>query len=178
MSIERITADDEAASPAVSLQVKKDRFDVRVDTQLTPLYCHRCEAQVPGLFRLNGSRYGQVGSITCDCGAVITCVGSDNIVEWLDTITHYEDRELGRLRIDYYQLYCLAPSYWELLREKTGFDVLDEFNGQKTTLADIVHLLETRYQLRPEGTLDKHPLFQVLPAVVAKWVGILGRLRV
>lgn len=177
MAIEGIITAEEEFFPAVFLHIKNDRLDVRIDTRITPLYCHRCEAQVPGLFRLNGSRYGQVGSITCNCGAIITCVDSDNIVEWLDTITHVEGRELGRLRIDYYELYCLGSSSWELLREKTGFAVPETFNGRQTNLADIVSLLETRYQLKQDSTIHTHPVFPILPAVVEKWMRLLQSIK-
>ena len=176
MIIEILKADQEIDA-SIRLIVRGEEWGVQIDNHITPLYCCNCKKQLDKLYKLDGGRYGQVGTVNCKCGSEIHCVDSDNNVEYLDTTTTFENKIVGKNFIDFKQLYRLNNSSWTLLKENIGYDILSEDKNQEINLEDIINKTILNYNLTIDNSkrysADK---FDNLPTIINKWFGLLNSL--
>ncbi|EKT3967409.1 hypothetical protein NTJ12_002497 [Flavobacterium psychrophilum] len=149
---------------------------IQIDNNITPLFCCNCKNQLTNFYKLNGSRYGQVGTIKCNCGAEIHCTDSDNIVEYLDTLTTVEQNQVGKYHIDYSRIYKLNNEIFSLIKDKTGFDVFKQYSNQNVELNVIVKELETKYVIEKSREYSFEN-FKRLPVIINKWYSILETLE-
>lgn len=84
MGIARIDPSLEATHVTARVRTRPlgqpERRFVDLDVALVPLRCAACGTQLPGFYEHRGSRYGQVGSVGCSCGAVVGVTDADNVV--------------------------------------------------------------------------------------------------
>jgi len=60
------------------------RKGVQLNVNKFPLFCPSCRNYLNEIYQHNGSRYGQVGTIKCDCGETLSLTDSDNIIEYIN----------------------------------------------------------------------------------------------
>ena len=158
----------------IELRFKNGKIeDVWLDCKTFPLYCKYCKQTQTELFLHMSSRYGQVGSITCEfCGASIAVVDHDNIV---DSIKVNDEpcsfKELYLLSADYIDWFqewygiTLAPeSFFE---GWTDWMTVDRLREQIETLIGIETNGQARYQT------DKK--FNPLPPDINRWINLLDK---
>lgn len=183
MIIQLLSIEEEHNCP-INIIVRPDRwgFDnenwgIQIDITITPLYCSNCHTQLPAFYHLQGSRYGQVGTITCSCGADIHCTDSDNIVQYLDTMTMVGRNAVGHYHIDFISLYQLNNEAFVRLRDNCGFDLFGRYNNQTVELKTVLDELRANYGfhslLTTEHSADK---ITRLPGLVNKWLSVLDTL--
>jgi hypothetical protein len=179
MITQLFTTEEELNCP-INIIVRPDRwgFDnenwgIQIDNTITPLYCSNCHTQLPAFYHLQGSRYGQVGTITCSCGAAIHCTDSDNIVHYLDTMTMVGRNAVGHHHIDFISLYQLNNEAFVRLKENCGFDLFLQYSNQTVELKTVLDELRTNYGfhslLTTEHSADK---ITRLPGLVNQWLSI------
>jgi hypothetical protein len=100
MGISLLTYIEQEEDLQIKLIARGDEFAVQIDSQITPIFCCYCNEFLKGLFQIQGSRYGQVGTVPCKCGAQIHCSDSDHIVEYIDALTEVNGRKIGKYHID------------------------------------------------------------------------------
>ena len=153
-------------------------WGVQIDNTITPLYCCNCKTQLKNFYKLNGGRYGQVGTIKCSCGADIHCTDGDNIVEYLDTLTTLGQTSIDKHYIDFTKMYKLDNNTFSTIRDKVGFDIYTKYANQSIDLKKIIDDLELNYGLKTENeqkfTFDK---FEHLPKTINKWLTILDNVK-
>lgn len=182
--ITEILSESEEESCDIRIIVRTDRWGfnnefwgIQIDNTITPLFCCNCKTQLNGLYKLDGGRYGQVGSVLCSCGAIIHCTDSDNIVQYLDTATSIGQEVIANYRIDYSEIYKLDNSSFIRIKEKLGFDIYRKYANKTVDLKTIINELEVDYGLKTNidvrFVLDK---FQRLPIIVKKWFSILEQI--
>ncbi len=174
MITEILTVDQEEKA-TISINVSEEQWQIQIDNHITPLYCCNCKMQLDNLYKLDGGRYGQVGTIFCKCGAEIHCVDSDNMVDYLDTTTIFENKIVGTYHIDFKQLYRLNNSNWALIKENIGYDIFNECQGQTMGLEEILNEIIFRFDLTIDSSTNYNTSnFRKLPATINKWFGLLN----
>jgi hypothetical protein len=173
--ITAIITTDEELKAIIMLEVRGEQWGVQIDNHITPLYCCNCKKQLDNLYKLDGSRYGHVGTVTCQCGAEISCVDSDNIVEYLDTTTTFENEKIGSYYIDFKNIYRLNNSSWTFIKENIGYDILSEHKGQTVNLEDVINEISARFNLTVDNSvLYSSDRFNKLPIIINKWFTLLN----
>ena len=153
-------------------------WGVQIDNTITPLYCCNCRKQLKNFYKLDGGRYGQVGTIICICGAEIHCTDSDNRVDYLDTLTTVRQTPIGKYYIDYTQTYKLDNHSFISIKEKVGFDIFNKYTNQTIDLKEIIAELEVEYNLRSDnGRQFNYDKFDHLPKIINKWYSILEKVN-
>ncbi|MFN0050337.1 MAG: hypothetical protein ACKVOU_14535 [Cytophagales bacterium] len=179
--ISEILTDEEEQNCEIRIIVRADRWGfnkefwgIQIDNTITPLYCCSCKTQLKNFYKLNGGRYGQVGTVKCTCEAEINCFDSDNIVEYLDTLTSIDQTLIDKCYIDYTKMYRLNNDSFITIRDKVGFDIYKKYSNQTIDLKQIVEDLELIYGLKYENYQDfRFDKIKQLPRIVNKWLTIL-----
>jgi len=172
MITEIIIPDDETKT-SISLIIRGENWGVQLDNHITPLYCCNCTKQLAKFYKLDGSRYGQVGSVNCECGAEIHCVDSDNIVEYLDTITTFQNRTIGKHKIDFKTTYRLSNTDWQFVKDKIGYDIFIHKNQTlelDVVMDEIIQENKLIIDSTKQFTADK---FNRLPLLINRWLCLL-----
>ncbi len=161
---------------------------VRIDSKVTPIFCSACNKQVPGFYKHLGSRYGQVGAITCErCQSTIYVTDNDNIVDTLhNSVGTYRnpflmdveklDNVMQTYTFDYSSLYFLNGWIFEQIEAATGFQLLQEFDGWVDLADVIVRICEKINQSISPFTKTPYytdPRIAELPDVIHTWLGLL-----
>ena len=80
--ISEILTNEEEVECEIRIKVRTNRWGfnneywgIQIDNTITPLFCCYCNRQLEYFYKLDGSRYGQVGTVCCDCGAKIVEYG-------------------------------------------------------------------------------------------------------
>ncbi len=174
MSIKIIRTRVEEQKATITLDIRGGQLGVQIDNHITVIFCCHCKTQLDNFYILDGGRYGQVGTVNCKCGAEIHCVDSDNIVEYLDTTTTFNDQLIGKYYIDFKNLYKLNTQTWTIIKEKTGYDIFIEHKAEQIELADVLEEIISKFSLEidelKEYSSDK---FYKLPELINKWFGLL-----
>jgi hypothetical protein len=179
MSISKIRTDSEEQEATVNLIVRDDQWGVQIDNRITPIYCCNCNKQLNNFYKLDGSRYGQVGTVKCSCGAEIHCTDSDNIVEYLNTITILNNIEIGKYRIDFKKTYKLEKLYWTLIKNKIGYDIISQHKNTTIDLKEIIDEIITNYHISIDSMEQyKSDKFEKLPIIINKWFELLNIIKI
>ena len=178
MSIKIIRTLDEEQKATITLDIRGEQWGVQIDNHVTPLFCCNCKTQLDNFYILDGGRYGQVGTVNCKCGAEIHCVDSDNIVEYLDTTTTYNNQLIGQYYIDFKELYKLNPRTWTIIKEKIGYDIFIEHKAEKIELANVIEELISKFSFEVKNTKQySSDKFDKLPKIINKWFGLLDTIE-
>ena len=161
-------------SNTIKIKFKNGKVDVLwIHCKIFPLFCRSCHQSQKELFLHCGSRYGQVGSFTCEfCGASIALVDNDNIV---DSIRVNDEP------CSFEKLYLLSADYIEWFQEWYGISLatgnlsegwthwmtVDRLREQIEKLTGIETDDQARYQ-----TDEK---FNPLPPDINRWINLLDR---
>ncbi|MBO1514415.1 hypothetical protein [Metabacillus bambusae] len=155
----------------INIIVRGDKWGTQLDVSITPIFCVKCNKQLPELYEHMGSRYGQVGTIQCDfCGTNIYCVDNDNIVEKLCTTGYI---------LDYYKLYKLEDEIWGKVKDVIEYDITSRHVGNTVTLDYVINeicqefsitLKDNNYFISEDGKITK------FPKSVTKWFDLLQTL--
>ena len=178
MSIKIIRTLDEEQKATITLDIRGGQWGVQIDNHVTPLFCCNCKTQLDNFYILDGGRYGQVGTVNCKCGAEIHCVDSDNIVEYLDTTTTYNNQLIGKYYIDFKELYKLNPRTWTIIKEKIGYDIFIEHKAERIELANVIEELISKFSFEVKNTKQySSDKFDKLPKIINKWFGLLDTIE-
>lgn len=169
--IRQVDAATEATHPTVRLRARPDQqTQLEVDVDLCRLPCAVCGTWLPGSYELGGSRYGHVGSITCPCGARVTCVDNDFMRDELKVHAQGPDRS-GVRQLDFRELFRLAADDLQQVAGATGYDLHGRHSDGTVSLGTVVDELATH--LGTTGTPPGAFEAPALPAVVRRWFGLL-----
>jgi hypothetical protein len=149
---------------------------IQVDNTITPLFCGACNTQLKSFYKLQGSRYGQVGSVRCHCGAEIYCSDSDSMVEYLETVTKVGDQLRGNYYIDFRKMYKIDSNQFSFLKDRIGFDIFDLYSKQRIDLKHIIEDIEIKYKIE-ENVSHSFAVFGRLPKTINKWYSLLDSLK-
>ena len=68
--ITKILTDTDEQNCEIRIIVRADRWGfnnefwgIQIDNTITPLFCCNCKTQLKNFYKLNGGRYGQVGTV-------------------------------------------------------------------------------------------------------------------
>ncbi len=183
--ITKILTDTDEQNCEIRIIVRADRWGfnnefwgIQIDNTITPLFCCNCKTQLKNFYKLNGGRYGQVGTVECTCGAEIHCTDSDNIVEYLDTLTTVKRTTVDKYFIDFTKTYKLDNSSFVAIKDKVGFDIFRKYANQTIDLKEIIKELEVDYKIcidnNKKFSFDK---FEHLPKTINKWFAILDNIN-
>jgi hypothetical protein len=179
--ITKINTLEEELNCQIRVIVRSDRWGfqnefwgIQIDNTITPIFCCHCNKQLPDFYKLNGGRYGQVGSVMCNCGAEIHCSDSDNIVEYLETVTKIENRDVGTFRVDFIEQYQLDNNSFLKIKDCLGFDIFTMYCNQTIDLKNIISTIRNSVELR-EIKVKEHSnaKFEKLPQIINEWLSIL-----
>jgi hypothetical protein len=166
-------------SKVLSHKGRHEIVRVKMDNRITPLYCFNCNLQLPHFYRMDGGRYGQVGTIRCGCGADIHCVDSDNIVEYLDTATWLGQDEVGKDVIDYAKMFKVDAKVFATIQEKLNVDVFLRYGGRSVDLKVIVEEFEDFLGCKADMRSNYvYGRYERLPAIANRWLTLLDQLGV
>ena len=175
MGIARINfTDAKNYSNTIKIKFKNGKVDVLwIHCKIFPLFCRSCQQSQKELFLHCGSRYGQVGSFTCEfCDASIAIVDNDNIVDSIrvnDESCSFE--KLYLLSADYIgwfeEWYGITLASESLFESWTDWMSVDQLREQIETLTGIETDSQARYQ-----TDEK---FNPLPPDINRWINLLDK---
>lgn len=177
MAIQKILTKKEEEGLEIFLIIRDD-LGVLIDSQITPIYCSYCEKQVNGLFHLQGSRYGNVGIVHCSCGSEIQCTDSDSIVEYIITDTYFNGQKCGSYHIDLKGLYKLDYQHWELIKKRTGFNMIKQYFNRTILLRQLLRELPRNgfFHIESERKVKSDIVFTEVPKIITEWHQIIERL--
>lgn len=158
----------------VELWVRKKQKKVAIDVKVTPLYCGKCRKELKRMYLLDGSRYGQVGTVQCDfCSARIDISDNDNLV---DGLRLFNGKRYDFL--DYERLYRLEDTVWEDIKECTGYDIFAAYETQQVCLEKVMQ--EIKQTLPVPVPTDLPADFTVheyiknnIHSVIKEWIALL-----
>lgn len=183
--ITEILTDDEERDCEIKIIVRPDKWGVdnefwgvQIDNTITPLYCCNCKTQLKYFYKLNGGRYGQVGSVKCICEADIHCTDSDNIVEYLDTLTTIGKNPIGSYYLDFKKMYKLDNKSFLTIRDKVGLNIYQQYVNETIDLKIVVEELENKYGLKTDNSKDfTFEEIERLPKIINRWFRILYNIQ-
>lgn len=175
MGIARISiADAKDISNSIKIRYKNGKVDILlIDCKVFPLFCKYCQKTQTELFLHLGSRYGQVGPISCEfCNHDITVVDHDNIVDGI---------KVNGEPCSFEKLYLLGADYVEWLEEWYGKSLAKtNLPEEWTDWMSVNHLREQFEQLIGIET-DARVIYQTdqrfnpLPPDINRWINLLDK---
>ena len=152
-----------------------ENWGIQINSKITPLYCCNCQNQLSNLFHIDGGRYGHVGTIKCSCEAEINCTDSDNIVEYLNTSSYFDEKKVGELLIDFKSLYQLNNESIQVISDEINMNIFEVFNGKRIDLEELVGFVIENSQLKIQGDYSlPNEKFTKLPKKVNNWLELLN----
>lgn len=121
----------------IELLVRGGKWGVQLDVRKFPVYCLSCESYLNELYIHQGSRYGQVGNVICDCGETLRLTDGDNIVEYISV--HQNNK---KLTIDFKELFDLSSGSFTKLKDKYNYDIFERHLGERVELSSLVNEIE------------------------------------
>ena len=150
----------------IDLIVRGDKWGVQLDVKSFPVFCKSCNSFSKEIYEHKGSRYGQVGSVTCECGQKLNLTDSDNIVEYI--IIHSNNDETI---LDFKELYKLRIQDFETLKSKYGFDIYKEYLNQTIDLTSLIKNIEQKTGILFEECESEFPA----PSEIRKWLWLMNK---
>lgn len=147
---------------------------VYLDVEITPIFCVYCNRQVEELFKLDGSRYGQVGDAGCNyCGSVLYCTDHDNMVDEIKISSTNNKTKI----LNYHTLYGLENEVWISLKDKIGYDIFTRYENEEWTtlqsvINDICSVMNIKLEDIPSRQIITDKDIPVLPTVVTEWLNL------
>lgn len=153
---------------------KKKLWGVELNIGISPIFCVSCNKQLEHFYKLDGSRYGQVGTVECSCGAVINCSDADYLVDYLNTQTSHNDKIVGENYINFFTIYKLSNAYFLKIKEFCGLDLFEKYNNQTIQLSEIIKdiLLQDSINITATKEFSVENVVR-LPKVINQWFEIL-----
>ncbi len=132
------------------LIVRGNEWGVQLDVKKFPLFCPSCRNYLNELYEHTGSRYGQVGSVKCDCGEELALTDSDNIVEYINI----HIRKLKTV-LNFKDLFKMHKVDFEKLKHNYGYDIYEKSQDKRIELDNLIidienHIGETIWPIETE----------------------------
>jgi hypothetical protein len=116
------------------------------------------------LYEHEGSRYGQVGSVTCDCGEELSLTDDDNIIDYISI-------HLRKLKVvlDFKDLFKMNKADFENLKINHKYDIYEKYLNQTIELTELIDDIE---KLKGETISPSETVF---PATIPmkKWLKLM-----
>ncbi|AIY14322.1 MULTISPECIES: hypothetical protein [Cellulophaga] len=119
------------------LIVRGNEWGVQLDVKKFPLFCLSCRNYLSEMYEHTGSRYGQVGSVKCDCGEDLILTDSDNIVEYINI----HIRKLKTV-LDFKDLFKMRKADFEKLKSDYGYDIYEKNLNKRLELDKLIADIE------------------------------------
>ncbi|MFC6267850.1 hypothetical protein [Frigoriflavimonas asaccharolytica] len=149
------------------LIVRGNECEVQLNVAKFPLFCPSCRNYMTEIYEHNGSRYGQVGSIKCDCGETLNLTDSDNIIEYINI----QVRKLKAV-VDFKKLFLMEKKDFEKLKNDIGYNIYEKHFNEKIDLNYLI--------LNIENYLGEKisPFETEFPATIGikKWIGLMKKI--
>ena len=151
----------------IELIIRGGQWGVQLNVKVFPIICPSCNEYFDELYHHSSSRYGQVGSIKCKCGATVHLTDSDNIVEYIKC--HSQEKVLV---LDFKELYHLRSSDFESIDNIYSYDIFERHLNDTVDLADLIRLIKIENRIEANHIESDIPL----PQVVKEWIGLKQRM--
>ncbi len=168
MGIARINfTDAKNYSNTIKIMFKIGKVDVLWIHCKIYLSVESCQQSQKELFLHCGSRYGQVGSFTCEfCGASIAIVDNDNIVDSISVM----------MKLSFEKLYLLSADYIEWFQEWYGISLTTENLSEGWThwmsvdqLREQIETL-TGYETDSQARYQTDEKFNLCHPILISWI--------
>ncbi len=148
------------------LIVRGNEWGVQLDVKKFPLFCPSCRNYLNELYEHTGSRYGQVGSVKCDCGEELALTDSDNIVEYINI----HIRKLKTV-LNFKDLFKMHKVDFEKLKHNYGCDIYEKSQDKRIELDNLIIDIENHIG----ETIS--PIETEFPATVGikKWMSLMEK---
>lgn len=152
---------------AFELIVRENERGIQLDVKQFPLFCPSCKNYLNEIYEHTGSRYGQVGSVRCDCGEDLALTDSDNIVEYINI----HIRKL-KVILDFKDLFKMRKTDFDKLKRDYGYNIYERNVNKRIELDDLIIDIETHIK----ETIS--PIETEFPSTVGikKWLSLMEKL--
>ncbi|MCF8716420.1 hypothetical protein JM658_16450 [Joostella atrarenae] len=148
------------------LIVRGNEYGIQLNVTKFPLFCPSCRNYLTKIYEHNGSRYGQVGSIKCDCGETLSLTDSDNVIEYINIHV----RKLKEV-LDFKKLFQMEEKHFEKLKTDFGYNIYEKHLNEKIELNSLILNIENHLG-------EKILLMETeFPATIGikKWIGLMKK---
>ncbi len=147
-------------------EIRKNEFDVQIHVDRFPLFCPYCKNYLKEIYTHTGSRYGQVGSVECECRAILDLTDSDNIVEEINIHV----RKLTTV-LDFKELFQLRKIDFKKLENDYGYNIFEKHLNQTITLDSLILNIEKHIEMKIS------PFETEFPATIEikKWLSLMKK---
>ena len=150
--------------PKIELSVVGGQWGVQLNTTVFPIICPKCNNYFEELYHHKSSRYGFVGTVSCNCGERVNLIDSDNLVDYIKCHTDKKS-----VVLDFRKLFHLELKNIQQLEEKLGYDLFKHHMNETIALSDLVKSIEKETGVIATPINSKIPL----PVEVKKWIALL-----
>jgi len=160
--------DMSARKTKIELIVRGLNRGVQLDVKEFPIFCPCCKNYLKEIYEHQGSRYGQVGSIDCDCGEKLYLTDSDNIVEYINI--HVRN---VKTVLDFKDLFKMRQADFEKLKNDYGYDIYEKYLNNRIELDNLIVDIE-KYNCE---TII--PIETEFPSTIGiqKWLSLMNKKR-
>jgi len=150
----------------MELIVRGNDWGVQLDVKEFPLFCPSCRNYLKEIYEHTGSRYGQVGSVKCDCGEELVLTDSDNIVEYINI----HIRKL-KIVLNFKDLFKMHKVNFDKLKNEYGYDIYEKHLNKSIELDNLIVDIE-----KNNGKIIS-PIDTEFPATVGiqKWMSLMEK---
>lgn len=150
----------------MELIVRGNDWGVQLDVKEFPLFCPSCRNYLNEIYEHTGSRYGQVGSVKCDCGEELALTDSDNIVEYINI----HIRKL-KIVLNFKDLFKMNQVDFDKLKNHYGYDIYEKNLNKRIELDNLIKDIESHIG----ETIS--PIETEFPTTVGikKWLSLMGK---
>lgn len=148
------------------LIVRGNGHGVQLNVTKFPIFCPACRKYLSKMYEHMGSRYGQVGSVTCDCGEILDLTDSDNIVEYINIHV----RKLKEV-LDFKKLFHMENKHFEQLKNEVGYNIFEKHLDAKIELSCLILDIENHLGEKIPPIETKFPA----TIEIKKWIGLMKK---
>jgi hypothetical protein len=150
--------------PKIELSIIGGQRGVQLNTTVFPIICPKCNNYFEELYHHKSSRYGFVGTVTCNCGERVNLIDSDNLVDYIKCHTDKKS-----VVLDFRKLFQLELKNIKQLKKQLGYDLFEHHINETIALSDLVESIEKETGITATSIKSKVPL----PVEVKKWIALL-----
>ena len=154
---------------AVTLIVRDEKWGVQLNVNQFPIQCPNCLQFATKLYQHKGSRYGHVGTVTCEyCHSKLSLVDSDFYVDYIKISTGDKS-----LTLTFKSLFQLEKQDFDLLKSSLGYDIIQAHKGKEIPLHVLLAELSNLYSLNLKEQVLDFPA----PQSVKQWNYLIKMIR-
>jgi len=154
----------------INLMVGTEAGGVQIHVRAYPIFCVTCNNYFPSLYHSNGSRYGYLGALYCNCGERIHLSDSDYYVDYVNCYTSRNNATVDKsVKLDFKEKFRLRKKDFEILKQKFQFDIYERYTHKEIYLSKLIEEIEKENNLKLLPIESEFPL----PEVVKEWLAVL-----